>query len=231
VRPHTLIKITAIRQVSATLVGLFALTVSVQIAFTHPGGTDDEGCHTCRTNCDKWDVPEGQKHCHGDDSASNPDVGTKQDGSESNSDVSGESRRAKVVDVVDGDTLDVEMTSEQGETTTVRVLGIDCPESSRNSKCRRDGDCSEDIPEGKKASNFVRELIAGETVELEPGEDGFEKGSYGRLLAYIRTSNGRDLGYQLVELGLCQDYGDEYPHARGEQYRQAGEQKRGETGE
>lgn len=31
----------------------------------HPGRTDSNGCHTCRTNCAKWGLRYGQYHCHG----------------------------------------------------------------------------------------------------------------------------------------------------------------------
>jgi len=34
------------------------------IAFAHPGNTAADGCHYCRTNCDKWGVPWGERHCH-----------------------------------------------------------------------------------------------------------------------------------------------------------------------
>ncbi len=30
----------------------------------HPGGTDANGCHTCKTNCEKWGLHYGQYHCH-----------------------------------------------------------------------------------------------------------------------------------------------------------------------
>lgn len=30
----------------------------------HPGRTDSNGCHTCRTNCAKWGLRYGQYHCH-----------------------------------------------------------------------------------------------------------------------------------------------------------------------
>ena len=35
----------------------------------HPGNTAADGCHYCRTNCDKWGVPWGERHCHGGGSA------------------------------------------------------------------------------------------------------------------------------------------------------------------
>jgi hypothetical protein len=30
----------------------------------HLGRTASDGCHYCRTNCDKWGVPWGERHCH-----------------------------------------------------------------------------------------------------------------------------------------------------------------------
>ena len=33
--------------------------------FAHPGNTDGNGCHTCRTNCtEKWGIPYGFYHRH-----------------------------------------------------------------------------------------------------------------------------------------------------------------------
>ena len=43
---------------------LFAFLVSAPI-YAHPGRTAADGCHYCRTNCDKWGVPWYQRHCHG----------------------------------------------------------------------------------------------------------------------------------------------------------------------
>ncbi len=33
--------------------------------FAHPGNTASDGCHYCRTNCDRWGVPWYERHCHG----------------------------------------------------------------------------------------------------------------------------------------------------------------------
>lgn len=35
-----------------------------ELSFAHPGRTASDGCHYCRTNCDKWGVPWNQRHCH-----------------------------------------------------------------------------------------------------------------------------------------------------------------------
>lgn len=37
---------------------------STAIVFAHPGNTASDGCHYCRTNCDKWNVPWNLRHCH-----------------------------------------------------------------------------------------------------------------------------------------------------------------------
>lgn len=38
---------------------------SPQIALAHPGRTASDGCHFCRTNCDKWGEVWNARHCHG----------------------------------------------------------------------------------------------------------------------------------------------------------------------
>lgn len=35
-----------------------------QIVLAHPGRTDANGCHTCRTNCAEWGLSTGEYHCH-----------------------------------------------------------------------------------------------------------------------------------------------------------------------
>ncbi len=40
----------------------FFLPISVE---AHPGRTASDGCHYCRTNCDKWGEVWGERHCHG----------------------------------------------------------------------------------------------------------------------------------------------------------------------
>lgn len=42
----------------------FGLLIFPSNVFAHPGSTAKDGCHYCRTNCDKWGVPWNQRHCH-----------------------------------------------------------------------------------------------------------------------------------------------------------------------
>ncbi len=39
-------------------------------ALSHPSKTASDGCHYCRTDCDRWGETHGQRHCHGADSVS-----------------------------------------------------------------------------------------------------------------------------------------------------------------
>ncbi len=57
---------------------IIILMLSILILFTdmnvyaHPGRTDSRGCHTCRTNCEKWGLSYGQYHCHSGSSSTSP---------------------------------------------------------------------------------------------------------------------------------------------------------------
>ena len=81
---------------------------------------------------------------------------------------------ARVVRVVDGDTLVVTL---NGEEQRVRLIGIDCPESVS-------AHASENTAEGMQASNHTKQLVSsGDTVYLETDVSQTDK--YGRLLRYV----------------------------------------------
>ncbi len=121
--------------------------------------------------------------------------------------------------VVDGDTLWVRTGSGRVD---IRILGIDCPESHHNAKCRRGGDaaCDLEVPKGQAATVRARSLLTG-TVTLEPSKNAFQQDRYGRTLAYVRLPDGRDYGLLMIQERRCADYGWKYPHPRGSQYQSA----------
>lgn len=48
---------------------LFVITILCVIlcpynTFAHPGRTDSNGCHYCRTNCARWGLNQDEYHCH-----------------------------------------------------------------------------------------------------------------------------------------------------------------------
>ncbi|TAL29043.1 MAG: hypothetical protein EPN98_21615 [Phenylobacterium sp.] len=135
-----------------------------------------------------------------------------------------------VLRVVDGDTFVV---SAGPRPVTIRVLGIDCPESHRNAKCERDGarggaTCAEQVPRGQAATARARELLIGRDVVLEPARpcESLKPDVYRRTLAYVRLPDGADFGLELVREGLCADYGWKYPHPRMVEYRAAAAEAR-----
>jgi micrococcal nuclease len=88
---------------------------------------------------------------------------------------------ARVVRVVDGDTIRV---SVGGRERSVRLLGIDTPETHRPGTPIECG--------GPEATAHMQALAPpGTPVELEadPGQDRVDR--YGRLLAYVRLPGGR----------------------------------------
>lgn len=54
---------------------LFTLLLTIilsfsAIAYAHSGRTDSSGCHTCKTNCEKYGLQYGEYHCHNGGSSS-----------------------------------------------------------------------------------------------------------------------------------------------------------------
>jgi micrococcal nuclease len=98
--------------------------------------------------------------------------------SDRESDVAGPPGSARVVDVVDGDTLRVQL---DGVTETVRLLGIDTPETQHPTK---PVECF-----GAEASARLAELApVGSVVRLE--RDVEARDHYDRLLAYVYVTGG-----------------------------------------
>lgn len=87
---------------------------------------------------------------------------------------------ATLVRVVDGDTIVVDIS---GDEYKVRLIGINAPESvAPDSYLEMTG--KENTQEGEKASDFVKNLLAGtETVYLQ--KDVSDTDRYGRLLRYV----------------------------------------------
>jgi micrococcal nuclease len=112
-----------------------------------------------------------------------------------------------VTDVVDGDTLDVAY--RNGSTDTVRLLGVDTPEVHTSVA----PDWYEGVPDtpaardclravGERASSYVRERLAGETVTLRLDTAADRRGLYGRLLSYV-VHEGSNLNHDLLVEGYA----------------------------
>lgn len=100
------------------------------------------------------------------------------DGAPSRQEPSGESERALVTRVVDGDTAEMELGDSRRE-EDVRYIGVDTPESVAPGQ---PVECF-----GKDASEFNRRLVEGERVILRFGAE--RRDHYGRLLAYVHLGD------------------------------------------
>ena len=111
----------------------------------------------------------------------------------------------RVVHVVDGDTLDVEIRDEvrRKPATRIRLWGVDTPETVDPRKPKPDHF-------GPEASAFTKDLAndANVRLELDPVST---RDKYERLLAYVILPDGRMLNRVLVEEGYA--YADpRFPH-------------------
>ncbi|WP_436931493.1 lamin tail domain-containing protein [Halosimplex halobium] len=122
-----------------------------------------------------------------------------------------------VTEVVDGDTMDVEM--PDGSTETIRLLGVDTPETF--------GDVSPDewegIPDsydgrdwlsnwGDNATEYAQERLAGQEIYIEVDSESDRRGSFDRLLvyAYLSESASKSFNLRLIENGYARLYDSQF---------------------
>ena len=104
---------------------------------------------------------------------------------------------AVITKITDGDTYHVEL---NGEDITVRLIGVDTPESVAPESYRK-----ENTEEGSKVSELVKEKIKiGDTVYLE--YDTSESDRYGRTLAYVYFADGTMVQDWLLSNGYATVY-------------------------
>jgi len=111
--------------------------------------------------------------------------------------------RCKVLKVVDGDTVDVDIDLGFGvwlHDERVRIMGIDTPES-------RTSDNVEKLF-GLAAKARLKELLGKETIlKTQVNKDGEDmKGKFGRILGDFVSEDGRMVTEVMIEEGHCVPY-------------------------
>jgi micrococcal nuclease len=112
--------------------------------------------------------------------------------------------KATVIRVVDGDTIKVEIKSVK---ESVRLIGIDTPESTANKKARNDAVRGRQSIESitsmsKESASFVKTFVhKSDTIAIEPDVQPRDK--YGRLLAYVYLANGELLNEEIIKAGYA----------------------------
>lgn len=103
--------------------------------------------------------------------------------------------QATVLNVVDGDTIDVEL---NGQRERVRLIGVDTPEvvaPGRPVMCY-----------GREASERTAALVLGQTVLLEEDLSQDSRDTFGRMLRYIWLPDGRMANLELIADGYAFEY-------------------------
>ncbi len=96
----------------------------------------------------------------------------------------------KVTRFVDGDTINVDM---NGSTETIRMIGIDTPETHRPNTPVQ---CF-----GPQAAEFTKQLIGPNKVRLQADSLDTNRDRYGRLLRYVYLPDGRMVERELITKG------------------------------
>jgi len=124
-----------------------------------------------------------------------------------------------VSNVVDGDTIDIDVPDGEYEHTRIRLWGIDTPES----KSPKVGV----MYFGPEAAEYTRKVALGRDVRIYLDEDNRTRGYYGRVLAYVQLPDRRFLNEVLVSRGYA--YADvRFRHSHYNKYKQLASAARGQ---
>ena len=119
--------------------------------------------------------------------------------------------------VVDGDTVEAKFPN--GEIDTLRLLGVDTPETVLNLVTPGE---FEGIPDtaagrdhlnqwGRNAEQYAKKHLDGKTVQIEVDPEADRRGSYGRLLVYVYVGN-MHFNEQLLVNGYARMYDSSFSY-------------------
>lgn len=112
-----------------------------------------------------------------------------------------QTQTATVIDIIDGDTMDVRLSN--GSIETVRLLGVDTPETSITQVSPEEWEGLKDTTDGrdwlvewsKDATRYAQNRLAGQTVVIRSDPEADRRGYYGRLLVYIFQSRHAEISF------------------------------------
>ena len=116
----------------------------------------------------------------------------------------------EVVSVIDGDTFKV---LREGEVYTVRLIGIDTPEtkySERGEECY-----------GDESTIEAMRLLEDKQVTLSSDSTQDEEDKFGRLLVYATMDDGRDFGEVMISGGFAEEFTFINPYQNQQKYKAA----------
>ena len=120
-------------------------------------------------------------------------------------------RTFTVVNIVDGDTFDLNTPDGQHKTTRIRPLGVDTPETVHPKY--------PPMYYGKEATEYTSFLVLDKTVTVEIDTVSDSRDVYGRLLCFVTLDDGIDFGETLIKSGYA--YADlRFEHGKYDRYTQ-----------
>lgn len=107
----------------------------------------------------------------------------------------------QVVSVTDGDTIKVEI---GGKTETIRIIGLDTPETKDP---RKPVQCF-----GEEAAKQMKKYVQNKKVQLESDPTQGDRDKYGRLLRYVWLDDGTNIALAMIKNGYAHEYTYRIPH-------------------
>lgn len=107
----------------------------------------------------------------------------------------------KISGVIDGDTIKADI---NGKTQTIRLIGVDTPETVDP---RKTVQCF-----GREASDFTKKFLQDKNVHLRADPTQTDKDKYGRLLRYVVMPDGTSFNLTLIESGYAFEYTYKVPY-------------------
>lgn len=175
---------------------------------TDADGTDDEPAGMTDTDADEEAAPARRAASSTTSPSRKPPPATKQPRP---------SRPLhRVVDVVDGDTVKIDY---RGTVESVRVVGIDSPETRHPSE--------PDECWGARSSAAAARLLVGKRVALVVDPTQGRRDAFDRLLGYLDVPGAGDFGLRMIRAGHAVEYTYDDAYQRQAQYRRAEQEARG----
>jgi micrococcal nuclease len=112
--------------------------------------------------------------------------------------------------VIDGDTIKV---SIEGKLETIRLVGIDTPETVHPQKTV---ECF-----GLEASKKAKELLLNKEVYLESDSSQGDSDKYQRLLKYVFLENGTNVNLLMIKEGYAYEYTYDLPYKYQKEFKEA----------
>jgi endonuclease YncB( thermonuclease family) len=114
-----------------------------------------------------------------------------------------------VLEVIDGDTLDIDIPDGEHPDTRIRLIGVDTPETKHPTVGL--------MYYGPEATAFTTRLALGKQVTVLLDTVGDQRGRYGRLLAYLQLPDEKILNAEIIKNGYGYAYLS-YPHSEFSAY-------------